>query len=444
MSDPRVTVHVRSGGDAPLRQGWVVFVTGKLERLSRKVARALHDRTFGPKLRRHVGSALYVPAVSIALDRALPPADRRLDLTTGFRDHRGAAQERRCSEAALDRLAVAFRLAEADRDQSCPPQLAVRGLWAEWLDIHYQPLRAALRKGDLVALRRLFENLHREPMSTGVGGTVDDLKAMPRPVAHAYYRSLWCRYRDLLESVRPDWSDVASPIVGNPVGAWIDGRLVQLETLRHAHHATVLLDLLSDTAAPRILEVGGGMGGQAFQCLALGKSRVTYTIVDLPEVASLAGYCLLAALGEDQVRLFGETTRQNPLVEVLPHWRITDVEASSADMVFNAHSFSEMDGASATFYLGQIERLDTRFFYHINHETRFCYRTPDGGQSVNRVGSEMVPSKAAFRLVSRKPQLFIRPENTANKGFAYLYERRQGAGGISPSQKSGTSTQVAT
>lgn len=398
-----------------------------LGQLGRKTLRAWQDGTLGPKARRHARNLLYVPAASGLRARRLPRGDRTLDITTGFRDHRGSPRELRCSDNALHRLRAAFLAAEQDRVDHCPSELAVRGLWAEWLDLHYQPLRRALADEDPAMLRDLLENLHRHGLSTGVGGTIDDVNRVPPPFVGSYYRVLWSHYRDLLAQVRPLWDDVASPIVGNPVGAWVDGKLLQIETLRHAHHATMMLTLLDGVEDAQILEIGGGLGGQAYQCVALAPDRLaTYTIVDLPEVACLGAYCLMASVGEDRVRLFGEgkPCGPKPHVEVLPHWSITRCESMSADLVYNAHSFSEMDGTSAAFYLAETERLCRRFFFHINHETRFRYRTPEGGLSLNRLGSEMSPSPQLFSLLDRRPQAFVRPENRGNEGYAYLYQRR--------------------
>lgn len=395
-----------------------------------KAVRAWQDGVLGPKVRRHLSNVVYVPFVSVQRSRQLAPADRALDLASGFSDHRGTVRELRCSDTALARIAAAFRAAERDGERDRPPELEVRGLWAEWLELHYLPLRRMLRDGDLASMHGLLENLHRDPMSTGVGGTVDDLNRVPAPFAGAYYRALWCHYRDLLEAVRPAWDDVAGPVVGNPRGVLLDGRLIQIETLRHAHHATQMLELLDGVDDARILEIGGGLGGQAYQCLSLAKGRLgTYTIIDLPEVAALASYCLIAVLGEAAVRLYGEATSADdpPAVEVLPTWCISSRLDGSADLVFNAHSFSEMDGASAGYYLHHVERVSRRFFFHINHETRFRYRSSDGTPSVNRVGSEMRPDPETFVLAFRRPQTFSRPENRANTGFAYLYGRRDSA-----------------
>lgn len=397
------------------------------EQILKKIKRAQEDGALVTKLRNFAANAVYVPIISLIRDPSLRPSGSNLELAPGFADHRGTPREARCSDRALVRLIDAYHLSERDMDITCPPELAVRGLWAEWIHLHYGPLQQLLRNRDVDGLRKLLENVHRKSVSTGVGGTFDDYGKNGAPFKGSYYRSLWCGYRELLESVRPDWRDVASPIVGNPCGVMVNGRLIQVESFRHAHHATLLLQTLCSDRPARILEIGGGMGGQAYQFIRLGGEKVSrYTIFDLPEVACLSAYCLMAALGESRVRLFGEddTSHANAAtVEVLPHWRIVETSSLDADLIFNAYSFSEMDGVSSAYYLREVERICRRYFFHVNHETRFTYRQPDGSESISRVGSEMVPRSDHFELVWRRPRTFSRPENRANRGFAYLYQR---------------------
>lgn len=400
----------------------------RLERarsVGRKIRRSWRDRTFVTKARRQATNIVVVPALSLARHARLSAEDRELDLQTGFLDHRGTDWELRCSDQAFERLIDAFVAAEADRPRSCPTELETHGVWSEWLDLNYGRLQGFLRDRDARGLRELLENIHRDPMSTGVGGTCDDISRVPSALVPAYYRSLWARHRDLLEAVRPDWSDVASPVVGNPHGAWVDGRLVQIETLEKAYYATMLLQSLATSTPLRVVEIGAGMGGQAYQTLRLGTDVIrSYTIFDLPEVATLSSYCLMAAIGEKRVRLFGEEpSGDDAIIVILPHWKITTVPEQSVDLVMNSYSFSEMDSTTSTFYLGEIERTCAGSFFHVNHETRFRYRLPDGLESVNRIGSEMVPDPAKFRLTRRKRREFVRPENRKNVAFEYLYER---------------------
>ncbi len=401
------------------------MMTPRLRSVGAKVRRAAQDHTLFFKARRRAAGTLYAQLAVVAQTVRLSPIDRRSDLSVGFADHRDSGLDRRCSNEALGRLVAAFNAAEADVGVSCPLDLQVRGVWAEWLELHYQELRSCLRAGDLGRLRSILENVHRDPLSSGSGGTIDDLKGWP--LRDPAYRAVWSRYRNLLAEVRPDWSDVESAVVGNPHGIWIGDRLVQVDTFRYAHHATTLLGRLrSEAEGVSILEIGAGMGGQAIQFLQLGDAIVShYTIVDLPEVGCLSAYCLMGAIGEDRVQLFGEhPDRAAAAVSVLPHWRIADTPDNSVDLVFNAYSFSEMDGTSAEHYLRETERICRRYFFHVNHETRFRYHQPDGTTSVNRIGSEMVPDQSRFALVERASRRFVRNELRQNKAFEYLYERR--------------------
>lgn len=390
----------------------------------RKLRRSLRDGTLAIKARRRVVNLVRVPATVFLGDRAR----RRLwvgDLASGASDHRGTSLERTCSDAAIHRLVTAYRAAVTDAPVLCPAELEVRGVWREWLDLNYAQLRELLASGDVQRLRPFLENIHRHPSSTGVGGTYDDYERNPRYLRDAYFRATWTDYRRLLEEVRPDWSDVYSSVVGNPVGAQVNGRLVQIETLRHAHHATWLRQEWSGgRALTEIVEIGAGLGGQALQFLNFaGSEPCRYTVIDLPEVAALSSFVLMASLGEDEVLLYGETgvADQRPTVTVLPPWSIREVPTSGVDLVFNSYSFSEMDAATSSFYLREVERICRGDFFHVNHETRFTYTQPDGTRSSNRVGSEMVPDAERFRLVWRRPRTFSRPENSLQKGYAYLY-----------------------
>jgi putative sugar O-methyltransferase len=390
-----------------------------------KVRRAVRDGTVLTKAERQVRNLLWTPAWAIASD--LKARDERLvGLREGFGDHRGTDRELRCSDDALHRICTAFQTADSDRGHA-PEALTVRGLWAEWLDLQYGALRSLLSKGDVVGLRALLENLHREQLSIGVGGSIDDVSSTLRPAVRAYYRSLFRRYAALLEDVRPDWSDVSTPCAGNPHGILQGDRLVTLETLRYAHHATVLIESLG-TAPVSVLEIGGGLGGQALQFIQLGRiSR--YRILDLPEVGALVAYVLIAALGEDRVCLYGETEARP--VTISPPWTVDTLPDAGYSLVFNAYSFSEMDSRTAGYYLDQVPRLCTGLFFHVNHEKRFRYRERSGSVSVNLLGSELVPDSDHFSLAWRRPQLFVRPEQRARAACQYLFER-QAAGRGAP------------
>jgi hypothetical protein len=153
-----------------------------------------------------------------------------------------------------------------------------------------------------------------------------------------------------------------------------------------------------------------------------------YLVFDIPEMASICSYFLLSAFPDRQIRLFGEGPVSTGAAEdydiaVFPHFAITGLEDRSVDLFHNACSFSEMDSVSSSEYLRIIERACRKYFSHINHETRFQYRNPDGSTSMNRIGSELVPDPRRFKQVFRKPRVFCLPEDRFYPYFEYLYER---------------------
>jgi hypothetical protein len=98
----------------------------------------------------------------------LSRADRRLNIKDGFADHRHEQDHHRKPEH-LERIVAAYNAAKlAQRDAAAP--FAIRGLWAEWISVHYESLIAALKDEDLTSLGRLLENLFREPCTAGTGG----------------------------------------------------------------------------------------------------------------------------------------------------------------------------------------------------------------------------------------------------------------------------------
>ncbi len=219
------------------------------------------------------------------------------------------------------------------------------------------------------------------------------------------------------------------PPVGNPAGIVLDGELIPIHAFRHAYHALEMSEWLRDVPGAVVAEIGGGIGGQAYQMMRRsGAAIAKYLVFDIPEMTSICSYFLLSAFPDRRIRLFGEGPVSTGAAEdydiaVFPHFAVTALEDRSVDLFHNACSFSEMDSVSSAEYLRVIERACRKYFSHINHETRFQYRNPDGSTSVNRIGSELVPDPRRFKRVFRKPRVFCLPEDRGFRYYEYLYER---------------------
>jgi putative sugar O-methyltransferase len=208
----------------------------------------------------------------------------------------------------------------------------------------------------------------------------------------------------------------------------VDGKVISIETLRHAYHAVEMCELLRDVPKAIIVEIGGGLGGQSYQTMHMSKQVSKYLVFDIPEVAVISSYFLLSAFPNRRVRLFGEgsvsiDSCEEYDVAVFPHFAITQLPNSSVDLFYNSCSFSEMNGLSSIEYLSIIERASRRYFMHDNHDTTFEFRNPDGSTSLNVIGSMLIPNPALFKRIYKKPRVHGLPEDRSFIHFEYLYEK---------------------
>jgi hypothetical protein len=407
------------------REGLLPCMFMRLGYFGSKIRRAWSDGTLLEKARRFLATAARRPFEVITGYIRLRPADRRLDVRGGFADHRGEAGHHRSDPDHILRIIAAY--AEAKKRQDTAPAVyQIRGLWAEWIAVNFAPLIRALESREVSRVSSLLENLFREPFTTGLGG-FDASHRYDSPFGAAYVKHVWSRYRDTLLSLGGRLDDVYFPLVGNPTGVIVKGRVLSYETLRHAYHAEEMTELLRGIPHPNVVEIGAGLGGQAYQTLRLrALARMNYFIFDIPEVCALSSYFLMSALPERPVVLCGEeamASDERGMICVRPHFEISHLADSSVDLFYNSCSFSEMDSAVATEYLAVIERACRRYFLHDNHDSVLTFRNSDGTVSSNRVGSDLVPDPRRFKRIYKKPRVHGLPEDRSFLHYEYLYER---------------------
>ena len=303
----------------------------------------------------------------------------------------------------------------------------VGGLWDEWIHINYKKLIPALENEDISELSKLYENLFREQFSIGTGG-YDNYLRYHAPLGGLYIKYVWCSYRDKLLKLDFDLQNISFPLIGNPVGVMLNGSIIPIETLRHAYHALEMRDLLKDVPDSVIVEIGAGLGDQAYQTMRLAGQFSKYVIFDIPEVATISTYFLLSAFPEKRIRLYGEgpistASSEDYDMAVFPHFAISQLPALSVDLFYNSCSFSEMDSASSMEYLSIIERACRKYFLHDNHDMVLEFKEADGSISVNVIGSKLIPNSALFKRVFKKPRVHGLPEDRSFIQFEYLYQR---------------------
>jgi len=357
----------------------------------------------------------------------LSEADRNLNVRDGFADHRQEKDHHRSNPDHIRRIIAAYKESKQVQVQAGLP-FEIRGLWVEWVSVNYRELIAALEAEEFAELSRLLENLFREQCTIGTGG-YDNYLRYRSPLGSLYIKYVWSRYRDKLLTLDFDPHRICFPHVGNQTGVVLNGKVISIETLRHAYHAVEMCEVLRNIPKAICVEIGAGLGGQAYQTVQMGGERISkYVLFDIPEVAVLSSYFLLSAFPNKRVRLFGEgpvsvSSSEEYDIAVFPHYAITQLPDSSVDLFYNSCSFSEMDGVSSREYLSIIERACRKYFLHDNHDAIFKFKDTDGSTSTNVIGSKLVPRPALFKRIFKKPRVHGLPEDRSFVHFEYLYER---------------------
>ena len=110
--------------------------------------------------------------------------------------------------------------------------------------------------------------------------------------------------------------------------------------------------LLSAVPAPKILEIGAGLGRAAYYAMRIGLPH--YEVVDLPFTAISQGYFLMSTLGTDKVVLAGEAgSGQRGTVRLTTPSDFL-AAATRYDLVVNVDSFTEIDPEVARRYWNKI------------------------------------------------------------------------------------------
>lgn len=181
------------------------------------------------------------------------------------------------------------------------------------------------------------------------------------------------RLRALLERGGADLA-VPEPESLGGFGYPIDGGLYNLDTLKFLEvlvgmRRSGILDQLSRTSRPVVVEIGGGWGGLAYQIKTLIPDA-TYVIVDLPEVF-LFSAVYLGALFPDARHVFATGTDATPAGADFVYVSNTNIDAirtMSPDVMVNVASFQEMTTAQVDAYGAAGASARCHALYSLNRE----------------------------------------------------------------------------
>ena len=200
-------------------------------------------------------------------------------------------------------------------------------------------------------------------------------------------------------------------------GAFI-GKIFTIQpAFRLSYYAHRISELAKDVA-----EIGGGFGGVAYHLFKDFNFKGTYLNFDLSDVGIIEKYFLMSVFPKKKFLLYGEDDIKNFKnydMVLMPHYAIKDLP--ECEMVFNAHSLSEMGNSQIAEYLKQIDRISTKFL-HFNHEYQ-AYNTdrkaPDVDEK-NPINLSKI-KLPGWRRIYRFPEL-LSGDNTLHY-LEYYYEK---------------------
>ena len=184
---------------------------------------------------------------------------------------------------------------------------------------------------------------------------------------------------DIVEKKVLDYID-ESP-AGMPLTVEYKNRKISSETIRHAYYLNNIVKCnmyLKDNSDLIICELGGGIGDTARQFYNYFSKniRVTYIILDLPEVLTISSYYLMKTFPELKIGFYSDfrnfDTIEREIIEeydfiLLPNYMIERFGKDSIDIFINTASLGEMEKNIFSNYLKQISRITSKIFYSSNH-----------------------------------------------------------------------------
>lgn len=123
-------------------------------------------------------------------------------------------------------------------------------------------------------------------------------------------------------------------------------------------------------AEASVVELGGGLGNLAYQCLKMGIGG--YTLVDIPSTRALQTYMALYEFPEVEINFSSaHCNSSGARLHLLTPDAVPMLRDRSVDIVVNEDSLTEINGESAIQYLHEIARFGRHYFLSSNHEAQY-------------------------------------------------------------------------
>lgn len=321
----------------------------------------------------------------------------------------------------IKRITKAYNLAMSEYEKAKPCYKVSN----EWLPIYESQLGemiSLLKNNEYEKLQEKYKNFWRNECAAGLIGLGVEISDFEQDKATnenkiTFLEDTFNRlylWKDLV-GYACDYSALESPTIGNSYGIEIDGKFLKSGADYLHYYAFAINRMLNKEEKSVVVELGAGYGGMPYYLLR-DNSNLSYIDVDLPENTALASYYLLKCFPDKKIALYGEieinekTIKEYDII-MLPSFAIEQIPNNIADLFFNSYSLAEMDEETIINYLNQMDRITTKYFYHVNH-TKKC-----------KWSADKFPVSPAFKLLSRQKALWNLGRNIQMDEFEFLYSK---------------------
>jgi hypothetical protein len=335
------------------------------------------------------------------------------------------SRKRRPSVQLVRRLARSYKRMKEDQVNQ-PDCYKVTGLWESIGQNSHGEFIDALLNVNIPKLQDLFADIGYNGFTIGL--TLSGAIPKSERQKIQFLNCLNKMYFTLKELVTFEDSALQYPYdIG--IGGFLDqGWRYPYSAMRHFYYSYRLNNLVQNKNV--LLEIGGGFGGCPFHLFRDHAFAGKYLNVDIPEVLVICAYFLSEVLPEKRIFMYGESDNlslNDYDIILLPNYCLKDLPDQSVHTVFNAHSLTEVSEETVKEYFQQIERICSRYFLHMNHESGDSYLLPNGEQKSLNVLTDpsLVSILHSFINVYRLPEI-IQNDGYMYPEFSYwenLFER---------------------
>lgn len=339
---------------------------------------------------------------------------KKLDYLSGFKKK----EENRNNQKFLDKIINYYH-------NNFKKIKKIDGIWQENLQLKFNELIEALLIKNKSKLNKIFNNMFRLPITEGLCVGYEHFRNSQNIFGKIYIKTQFNNYLNELKKNKVNLNMIKFENIGNPSGVKFKKNIISIETLRHANQAFTINELTLNIKEPKILEIGGGLGGTCYQYIySFNKKKIQYYLIDILEILLLCGYFLQK---KRSLTFLDNNTKKKlnkKRIFLVPKDNLYLLKNIKFDLIFNSCSLSEMDIKNCNYYEKFINSHTKKnsIFYHINHDLEISYKEKNN-LSINKLGSEIMSEYTNFKLIKKYKRRNNLPEDKMINYNEFIYKK---------------------